>query len=62
MVRLHEEQPPSYQKVARDSFSASLEDLTYRGEAGESLADSFSEEMLTWLEKHEGNPQSGTLV
>ncbi|XP_038066838.1 FERM domain-containing protein 4A-like isoform X3 [Patiria miniata] len=60
--RLHEEWPLPYQKVSRDSFSASLEDLTYRGDAGESLADSFSEEMLTWLEEHEGNPQSGTLV
>ncbi len=51
-------------RISRDSFSASLDDLAYRGDAGESLAiaDSFSEEMLAWLEDHDNSAQSGTLV
>lgn len=55
---------PAATPAPTDSFPppAPSEDGSYQGDAGESLADAFSEEMLTWFDEHEGVVKSGTLV
>ncbi|XP_041460049.1 FERM domain-containing protein 4A-like isoform X5 [Lytechinus variegatus] len=44
------------------SYTPCIEDGSYQGDAGESLADGFSEEMLSWLDDNDGAQKEGTLV
>ncbi|XP_030829101.1 FERM domain-containing protein 4A isoform X3 [Strongylocentrotus purpuratus] len=44
------------------SYTPCIEDGSYQGDAGESLADGFSDEMLSWLDDHDGAQKAGTLV
>ncbi|XP_071498106.1 uncharacterized protein [Diadema antillarum] len=44
------------------SYTPCIEDGSYQGDAGESLADECNDEMLSWLDDQEGVQKEGTLV
>ncbi|XP_072026640.1 LOW QUALITY PROTEIN: uncharacterized protein [Amphiura filiformis] len=60
--RQHQEIRTAAVQPRPDSYATPSEEGSYQGDAGESLADAFSEEMLTWFDEQEGVVKTGTLV